>query len=72
VAQICNLLYRRIAFGGAPAVAKSSASDVAGGLQIRDTAECHSALLWLRLRRAGAAELFIRPLALRLLLCAAE
>jgi hypothetical protein len=38
-AQICNLLYRRIAFGGAPAVAKSSASDAASGLQIRDTAE---------------------------------
>jgi hypothetical protein len=52
VAQICNLLYCRIAFGGAPGVAKSSASAMASGLQIRETAEYNSALLWLRLRRA--------------------
>jgi hypothetical protein len=52
VAQICKLLYRRMAFGGAPGVAKSSAAAAAGGWQIRDTAEYNSALLWLRLCRA--------------------
>jgi len=50
VAQICNLLYRRIAFGGAPGVVKSFDPAAASGLQIRDTAEYHSALLRLRLR----------------------
>jgi hypothetical protein len=39
VAQICNLLYRRIAFGWAPGAAGSSGLAAAGGLQIRDTAE---------------------------------
>jgi hypothetical protein len=38
VAQIFNLLYRRIAFGMAPDLAAAS------GLKIRDTAECNSAL----------------------------
>ncbi len=38
VAQISNLLYRRIAFGGL------SEYRTASGLQIRDTAECNSAL----------------------------
>jgi hypothetical protein len=52
VAQICNLLYRRIAFGGAPGVAQSFDPTAASGLQIRDTAEYNSALLRLRLRRA--------------------
>jgi hypothetical protein len=52
VAQICNLLYRRIAFGGAPGAPKSSDPAAASGLQIRDTAKCNSAPLWLRLRRA--------------------
>jgi hypothetical protein len=61
VAQICNLLYRRIAFGGAPAVAKSSASDAASGLQIRDTAEYNAARLWLRLRRARPPSI-VQPL----------
>jgi hypothetical protein len=37
VAQIYNLLYRRIAFG------KPLELREAGGLQIRDTAECNSA-----------------------------
>jgi hypothetical protein len=53
VAQICNLLYRRIAFGWVPCAAGSSGLAMAGGWQIRDPAECHSALLRLRLRRAG-------------------
>jgi hypothetical protein len=52
VAQIFNLLYRRIAFGGAPGMGKSSDPSTASGLQIRDTAEYNSALLRLRLRRA--------------------
>jgi len=60
VAQIYNLLYRRIASGGAPAVARSSASDAASGLQIRDTAEYNSALRWLRLRRARPWRLCIK------------
>jgi len=51
VAQIFNLLYRRIAFGGASGVAKTSDPSAASGLQIRDTAEYNSALLRLRLRR---------------------
>jgi len=38
VAQIFNLLYRRIAFGRPWQLRE------AGGLQIRDTAECNSAL----------------------------
>jgi hypothetical protein len=38
VAQIFNLLYRRIAFG------RPLQMREAGGLQIRDTAECNSAL----------------------------
>jgi hypothetical protein len=53
VAQICNLLYRRIVFGWKPCAAGSSGLATACGLPIRDTAECNSALLWLRLRRAG-------------------
>ena len=52
VAQIFNLLYRRIAFGGAPDVVKSFDPAAASGLQIRDTAEYNSALLRLRLRRS--------------------
>jgi hypothetical protein len=41
-----------MAFGGAPGAGKSSDPAAASGLPIRDTAEFHSALLWLRLRRA--------------------
>jgi hypothetical protein len=52
VAQICNLLYRRIVFGWVPCATGSSGLAMAGGWQIRDTAEYHSALLRLRLRRA--------------------
>ncbi len=44
VAQIFNLLYRRLAVGRASAFADR------GGLQIRDTADCKSALLRFRLR----------------------
>ena len=47
VAQICNRLYRRIAF------VRASEFTTPGGLQIRDTAERNSALLWLGLRRAA-------------------
>ena len=52
VAQICNLLYRRIAFGGTPYFPDAFDLAAASGLQIRDTAEYNSALLRLRLRRA--------------------
>jgi hypothetical protein len=52
VAQIGNLLYRRIAFGWAPGAARSSDPVAASGLPIRDTAEYNSALLRLRLGRA--------------------
>ena len=51
VAQICNLLYRRIAFGRASALLNASEFRAASGLQIRDTAECNSAL---RRGRRGA------------------
>ncbi len=44
VAQIFNLLYRRIEFGRTFGLAICSASAGGGGLQIRDTAECNSAL----------------------------
>jgi hypothetical protein len=53
VAQICNLLYRRIAFGWVPCAAGSSGLATAGEWQIRDPADYKSALLRLRLRRAG-------------------
>ncbi len=53
-AQIFNLLHRRIAFGRASPVAGAYHFAIACGLQIRDTAECNSALLRLRLRRAVA------------------
>ena len=48
VAQICNLLYRRIVFGSSPQIAGRPEWPAPGGLQIRDTAECNSALRWLR------------------------
>jgi hypothetical protein len=44
VAQICNLLYRRIAFGRPLAFPTPTPIAAAGGLQIRDTAEFNSAL----------------------------
>ena len=44
VAQICNLLYRRIAFGIPLTFPTQPPMTAAGGLQIRDTAECNSAL----------------------------
>ena len=53
VAQICNLLYRRIAFGSASRPATACGVAAASGLQIRDTAEFNSALLRLRLRRVA-------------------
>jgi hypothetical protein len=52
VALICNLLYRRIAFGGTSYLPEAFDLAAASGLQIRDTAEYNSALLRLRLRRA--------------------
>ena len=54
VAQICNLLYRRIAFGKARRAWGVLELAMASGLQIRDTAECNSALLWLWLHRAAS------------------
>jgi hypothetical protein len=42
VAQVFNLLYRRVALG--KAVDNSGASDADSGLKIRDTAEYNSAL----------------------------
>jgi len=53
VAQICNLLYRRIAFGKSSAAPPAFALATASGLQIRDTAECNSALRRLRLCRVA-------------------
>ncbi len=44
VAQIFNLLYRRIAFGRTRQTRESNRPSPPGGLQIRDTAECNSAL----------------------------
>jgi hypothetical protein len=44
VAQICNLLYRRIAFGRPLTFPTPSPMTAAGGLQIRDTADYKSAL----------------------------
>ena len=44
VAQIYNLLYRRIAFGNAPRHLMPLDAARPSGLQIRDTAECNSAL----------------------------
>jgi len=52
VAQICNLLYRRIAFGGPSYFPDAFDLAAASGLQIRDTAEYNSALLRLRLGHA--------------------
>jgi len=45
VAQICNLPYRRIAFGSASLLARPTELAAPSGLQIRDTAESNSALL---------------------------
>jgi len=47
VAQVGNLPYPRLAVG------RAFAFDGTSGLPIRDTADCQSALLWLRFRRAG-------------------
>src|ERR1035438_5001048 len=55
VAQIFNLLHRRIAFGWVPDAAQASEPVAATALQIRDTAEFNSALLRLRLCRAVCA-----------------
>jgi hypothetical protein len=44
VAQMCNLPYRRIAFGSTPLMAIRCEPAELGGLQIRDTADCKSAL----------------------------
>src|SRR5262245_15940517 len=57
VAQICNLPYRRIAFGKALVWSSASVPRSACGFQIRDTAECNSALRLgtkLTQRRKGA------------------
>ena len=59
VAQIFNLLYRRIAFGSASGFAGAFGPATASGLQIRDTAEYNSALLRLRLRRAKNKVVFM-------------
>ena len=57
VAQSCTLLYRRIAFGRVPKATGPSCLPARSGLQIRDTAECNSALRPLRLRRAASLRL---------------
>jgi len=44
VAQICNLLYRKIAFCGGANIARAPCSAMASRLQMGDTAECNSAL----------------------------
>jgi hypothetical protein len=44
VAQISNLLYRRIAFGKTSRLTVPVGHSTVSGLQIRDTAECNSAL----------------------------
>ena len=46
VAQICNLLYRRIVFGSSSPWARPHERTSPSGLKIRDTAECNSALRW--------------------------
>src|SRR6516225_7548472 len=46
VAQIFNLLYRRIVFGRAWPLLMRVGAWTPGGLQVRDTAECNSALRW--------------------------
>jgi len=43
VAQICNLLFRRIAFGRSLEIVMSFNLSAISGLQIRDPAECNSA-----------------------------
>ena len=55
-ARIFNLPYRRIAFGRASDFAGPPGSATTSGLQIRDTAESNSALLWLR-RKISARHL---------------
>jgi hypothetical protein len=49
VAQICNLLYPRIASGNAFELASRCELAKPGGLRVRDTAEYNSTLLCLRL-----------------------
>jgi hypothetical protein len=44
VTQICNLPYRRIAFGAAPRRQGGLEPATLGGLKIRDMADCKSAL----------------------------
>jgi len=48
VAQVSNLLYRRIPFGRSPAQSESQEFSTAGGLEIRDTAGWKPALRWKR------------------------
>jgi hypothetical protein len=44
VAQVCNLPYRRFAIGSAPIMPAFVELFTSSGLQIRDTADCKSAL----------------------------
>jgi hypothetical protein len=44
VAQIGNLLCRRMAFGSGPTFQGQRTCSRVGGLPVRDTADCHSAL----------------------------
>ena len=69
VAQTCNLLYRRIAFGGAPSFPDAFGLAAASGLQIRDTAESNSALLRLRLHRAVYFVVPPKQMKTKILLC---
>jgi hypothetical protein len=52
VAQICNLLHRRIAFGRTLELSAPLPLAAASGLQIRDPGDCNSALLRSRLWHA--------------------
>jgi hypothetical protein len=58
VAQIYNLPYRGIAFGSAPPMAMRCEPAKVGGLQIRGTADCKSALRWPLQEAAPAGEHF--------------
>jgi len=53
VAQIFNLLYRRFSTCGHWKMPTGLGMGTVRRLQIGDTADCKSALLWLRLCRAG-------------------
>jgi len=61
VAQIFNLPYRGFAIGGGWESNQPSTHRSVCRLQIGDTAECNSALLWLGICRAGFIRVFPAP-----------